>query len=295
MRIEKFPVIELSGTPAEIGFQHGSKLKKRIEQTIEFYTDVTKTLTLEKRMENEKIILDYANYFRDVIRDQNPQFAIEIEEIAKGAKVDPLWIYAINARSEIMSNMEKGVTECTALYFQETRILGQNWDWAADLENLSVIMKITFENGHEILQITEPGMIGKIGFNNKGLGVLLNFLQVPQKLKGFPVHLILRSILERPSLSEALEYINNLKIECAGNIMIGDSEGNYQDIEFGGNKYYLLENSNPVFIHTNHFLKDINLNPRIEDLQSSFSRYDKASKLISNLNDQSIEKMKEIL
>lgn len=295
MNIEKFPVIELSGTHAEIGFQHGSKLKKRIERTIEFYTDVTKTLNQMDRIENEKTILNYAKHFRKVIRDHNPLFATEMEQIARGAGVDPLWIYAINARSEIMSNMEKGSTECTALYFQKTRLLGQNWDWAADFENLAVIMKITFENGHQILQITEPGMIGKIGFNNKGFGVLLNFLHIAKPMEGYPIHLILRSLLEKHSMNEGLEFVKKLRIGCSGNIIMGDGNGKYQDIEFGGDKYYLLENTDSVFTHTNHFIQNKNLNTEPENMLSSISRYNKASKLISNLNDQSIGKMKEIL
>ncbi|MCE7735395.1 MAG: hypothetical protein GPJ54_10990, partial [Candidatus Heimdallarchaeota archaeon] len=277
------------------GFQHGSKLKKRIELAIEFYTDVTKTLNQKDRADNEKKILKYAKHFREVIRDHNPLFATEIEEIARGANVDPLWIYAINARSEIMSNMEKGSTECTALYFRETQLLGQNWDWAADFENLAVIMKITFESGHQILQMTEPGMIGKIGFNNKGLGVLLNFLHVTKPMEGYPIHLILRSILEQHSLKDALKFVEKQKIGCSGNIMIGDTDGEYQDIEFGGDRCYFLENSDPIFVHTNHFIQNTNLNTEPENMLSSISRFKKASELILNLKDQSIGKMKEIL
>lgn len=295
LSFEKFPLIELKGTHAEIGFQHGLKLKNRIEKAIEFYKDVTKKLNHHERNKNETEILNYASHFRDIIKERNQLFATEIEEIARGAEVDPLWIYAINARSEIMSNMETGSTECTALYFQETGILGQNWDWAKDFEDLAVIMKITFENGHTILQVTEPGMIGKIGFNNKGLGVLLNFLHTPKPLKGFPIHLILRSILEQPSLKHAIEFVKKLDIGCSGNIMIGNSNGEYQDIEFGGDRYYLLENTDKCFMHTNHFVQNSDLNVGVEELQSSFSRYNKASSIISTLTDQSIETMKEIL
>jgi isopenicillin-N N-acyltransferase-like protein len=292
---EKFPIVELSGTYAEIGFQHGFKLRDRIKKAIKFYSDVTKTLNDREREENIKVILEYAKHFREIIKEQNPNFAIEIEEIAKGAEVDPLWIYVINSRSEIMSNMEKGSTECTALYFKEIRALAQNWDWAADLEDLAVIMKIKLDSGVEILQVTEPGMLGKIGFNNYGLGILLNFLHVERPLQGLPVHLILRSLLEKTSFNEAMAFINTQPVGCAGNIMIGDREGNYQDVEFDGEIKYLLDNTNPVFVHTNHYLQNLSLNTDEENLKSSYSRYITASELVKNLEDQTIDKMKSIL
>ncbi|OLS21226.1 MAG: hypothetical protein HeimC2_34440 [Candidatus Heimdallarchaeota archaeon LC_2] len=256
---------------------------------------MTKQLNNNERIENERHILEFASKFMKTIATENKEFVEEIEGIAEGADVDPLWIYALNSRSEIMSNMENGSTECTALYFKESKLLGQNWDWAADFEELAVIMQIKLNNGVEILQITEPGIIGKIGFNNFGLGVSLNFLHVSEPLNGFPIHLILRSILEKESFSQAIKWVNNLIVGCAGNIIIADNNGNYQDIEFGGEKLYFLEVNKSVFMHTNHFLKNITLNQQPENMESSFSRYEKASSLISNLTDQSLENMKNIL
>ena len=68
--------------------------------------------------------------------------------------------------------------ECTTLAFKNQRILGQNWDWESDIEELAVILDIETEDGHRILTMTEPGMIGKIGMNNHGVGVGLNFMTI---------------------------------------------------------------------------------------------------------------------
>ena len=38
---EKFPVVDVTGSPEEIGTQHGKLLKNRINRVIEFYCDVT--------------------------------------------------------------------------------------------------------------------------------------------------------------------------------------------------------------------------------------------------------------
>jgi isopenicillin-N N-acyltransferase-like protein len=292
---EKFPVVDLTGSPEERGTQHGKLLKNRINQVIDYYTDVTKKLDEEGRESNKKYILNSARKFKKIIHEHNSDYSIEIEAIAEAADVDPLWIYAINSRSEILSNMENGSTECTALYFKNSRILGQNWDWDAEFEELAFIMKLTKLDGHKIIQVTEPGMIGKIGFNNFGLGVCLNFIGVDEELNGLPIHIILRAVLDSKSIEEAKDLAKNVGKGQSGNILIGEKNGKYQDIEFGGSKVYLLDAENNYFIHTNHFLNNEKLNSKPELMLSSFNRYKIASNLVKSNETPSLELMKSIL
>ena len=292
---EKFPVVDVTGSPEEIGTQHGKILKNRINRVIDFYSDVTKKLDDDDRESNIKYILDSARNFKNVIHEYNSDYSIEIESIADAADVDPLWIYAINSRSEIMSNMENGSTECTALYFKNSRVLGQNWDWAADFEELAFIMRLTKPDGHKIIQVTEPGMIGKIGFNNSGLGVCLNFLHVDEELNGLPIHIILRAMLDCKSIEETKNLAKNVSKGQSGNILLGDKYGNNQDIEFGGSERYILDAENEYFVHTNHFLKNETLNSNPDSLKSSYNRYKIATDLVNSFQILSLERMKEIL
>jgi isopenicillin-N N-acyltransferase-like protein len=292
---EKFPILDVTGSSEEIGTQHGKLLKNRINQAIEFYTDVSKNLDEDGRESNRKYILNSAKNFKNKIRAYNSDYSIEIESIAEAADVDPLWIYAINSRSEIMSNMDDGSTECTALYFNNPPVLGQNWDWAADFEDLAFIMRLTKPDGHKILQITEPGMIGKIGFNNSGIGVCLNFLSVDDELDGLPIHIILRAMLDCKSIEEARNLAKNVGNGQSGNILIGDKNGKYQDIEFGGSEVYLLNVEDNHFVHTNHFLRNENLNSNPDLLQSSFNRFKMATNFVKGHKTYSLEFMKSIL
>ncbi|MHA2032493.1 MAG: C45 family autoproteolytic acyltransferase/hydrolase [Candidatus Kariarchaeaceae archaeon] len=292
---ENFPVVDITGSPEEIGSQHGKLLKKRILQVIKFYTDITKSLDEDGRESNRKFILNSARKFKNKIQAYNSDYSVEIESIAEASDVDPLWIYAINSRSEILSNMNNGSTECTALYFKNPAVLGQNWDWAADFEELAFVMRLSKPDGHKIIQVTEPGMIGKIGFNNSGLGVCLNFLSVNEELNGLPIHIILRAMLDGKSIEEVINLAKNVDKGQSGNILIGDKSGKYQDIEFGGSEVYLLNVEDKHFIHTNHFLKNENLNSNPDLLQSSYNRYKLASKLVKSHKTYSLEFMKSIL
>ncbi len=280
---EKFPLITLEGSPKEIGYQHGNLLKERIKKTIKFYHSASGM--------DEKFLLKVAAHYKERIAKFYPIYSDEIEEIAKGAEVNPLWIYIINARTELMSLIGDG---CTSAYFSRTRILGQNWDWAAQLEDLAVILKIKRNDSHEIIQMTEPGMIGKIGFNNKGLGTCLNFLRINKKLTGVPVHVILRLILDSSSIKDAMTKIENHEIGTASNVLMADDNGNFKSLEFARDHFYVLEDKNDIFIHTNHYLGNEALNTDRSQLASSYARYERATKISKEITDFSINDMKKI-
>ena len=286
----------LRGTSRQIGLQHGELLKSRIQRSIDFYTDVTEQLNESERREEEEEILRLAEPFKKLIDNFEPQYGEEIEAIAEAASVNPLWIYALNSRSEIMTNrFNANFSECTGFYFSNARILAQNWDWAENFQDLAVIMRIENENGLEILQMTEPGIIGKIGLNNHGLGTVLNFLNCPENLDGIPIHIVLRAILDSENYDEALAKIKMIKNGKSGNILFGDANGKYCDIEFRGSQTFFLNNEMKYFLHTNHFIHDADLNLKPEDLQSSFMRYSAANTILEGLSNFDLEDAKTIL
>ena len=278
------PLIRLSGSSEQIGLMHGRLLAARIEGAIDFYRAAFK--------QSEADILNSAEFFKRKISKFSKNYAIEIEAIAEGANVDPLWIYALNSRTEILPPRALG--ECTAVYFRNSRTLGQNWDWARRMEKLAVIMRIERQDGHKILMVTEPGIIGKIGFNSAGIGVCLNILHCGKKLDGIPIHIILRAILDSKSLPEAKRMINRAWPGKSSNVLIGDSRGNYSDFEFAADKIFELGSKKPIFVHTNHYLgKSINTNAK--KFASSFSRFERAQEIASAISGGSAAEMKAIL
>ena len=281
---EKFPLITLHGSHNEIGFQHGKKLKGRINLTLKWYKNIIK---IEKSR-----LLDLASFYKSKIFEFNPAYCEEIEAIAQGAEIDPLWIYMLNARSEIMNLFRN---ECTASYFKTSSLLGQNWDWAEELEELAVLMQIEPDNGPKILMMTEPGIIGKIGFNSNQIGVCLNFLESGQECNGVPIHIILRSILESKSMNDALRKMELYKSGKSANVLIGDANGDYIDIEFAGENVYYPDGDSNIFIHTNHYLGTNIINHKDEKSALSFSRFKRANEIKLNIQKETVESMKSIL
>jgi len=287
MYAHTFPLITISGEAFDLGRQHGEILREEIAQSIKFYRSIFK-------LSDEKIFR-HASYFEKLIEGFNPAYLEEINGIAEGAGVDSQWIYALNARTEILSHSGYVSQECTSVYFPQESILGQTWDWGKALEPLTVLMNIQRPDGHIISMMTEPGIIGKIGMNNAGLGVCLNILTLGKILDGLPVHLILRAILDCQSLTQVNRLLERFSHGKASNIIVADANSNGFNIEFNGVYHHRIEPEEDALVHTNHYLgEDIN-SEHDELFYSSYSRHRTASQFLARKSDRDIETMCHLL
>jgi len=277
-----FPVIKIKGAAEDRGRQHGALVKERVHRTVEFYR--------KQFLQPEEQILGIASQFRKSTKAFREDLYLEIEALARAAEVDSRWIYALNGRTELLN---LNPMECTTLAFRKQSLIGQNWDWDSEMEELAVILDIEKEDGHRILTMTEPGMIGKIGMNHCGIGVCLNFMTIENfQPYGVPLHVLLRTILDSKSLNEAQSLITPHLRGKIGNILISDSNGENVDIELAGDECFSIPVED-LFVHTNHFLTKVDYDLML--FPNTLGRYNRAKELLSILNDPSITSMKDIL
>ena len=279
------PYITLSGSPRERGLAHGRQLKDRIHKTFNFYQQAI----FQNSSLNVEHIQARARQVAKLIEEFEPDFVTEIEAIAEGADIDSWNIYALNARTEILN---APVAECTSLYFQETALLGQTWDWIRELEELVVIVRYEYTDGRNIITLTEPGMLAKIGLNNSGLGVCLNFLISSHELNGVPVHIVLRAILECASIDEAREKIRRSGTGKSSHFLVGNARGQCFGMEFAAGSCMEIGSQNGILVHTNHCIGE-----GIESsmIPTSAERLDQANQHLTTLTSHSLEDMQAIL
>lgn len=153
-------------------------MAERIRKAWDFY----RTLFLSNTR-TEADLVKMAEVFLQSIEEFDKNLKLEIEGIAEGSGVEVWKIVCLNARTEIMLSNPKpnressdGPNECTSMFCPKEGILAQNWDWDKTLEPLMFVQKITQPDGHQLIQLTEPGILGKIGMNSAGVGVCLNIL-----------------------------------------------------------------------------------------------------------------------
>lgn len=276
----KRQIIELTGSPLERGLAHGSILAKEVQACVRFYC---KVLGMSKEELAKNGVL-----FKGIIASWNAEYVTEIEGIAKGAGVDPGLVYAINARSEIRSF----ANECTSISFPEVPLGAQTWDWGIGQEELFQVVRITYDDGHKILQMIEPGMLGKIGLNSSGVAVCLNALVPYKRMEGLPIHILLRSALDARTHKEAKAVLATPH-NTAGNILATFSNSTFLNAEHFGDEVF-VRGGPDAFFHTNHYLGRDITRKELPTHHSSYARYKTMEGFIKK-TEQHVEQVKKLL
>jgi isopenicillin-N N-acyltransferase like protein len=117
--------VNCSGSPQEVGIQHGSAAKPEINRCITFYQNL---FQLKCRMDWEEV-KRFALQYQPYLSQNWPQYISEMEGVAAGSGVKYEDILALNVRTEIaFGAFNDG---CTAISWKgkESSFLAQNWDW----------------------------------------------------------------------------------------------------------------------------------------------------------------------
>lgn len=273
----KLPLVRLTGSPEEIGAEHGTKLRNRIEKAFELYRSKLFSQWSDASLKATSLA------FFERIQEFSQEYAVELEAIASHAGRQLWEVVMLMSRTEILRSSTPN--ECTSLYFKQSSILGQNWDWVEEFENLAVIFDVTRQDGFRFVALGEPGFV-KIGLNAAGIGVCLNILKCRASTGGIPVHILLRKVLDSTSLSQGYHAITAAERATMSNILIADYSGRYVNVELAGNQLFTLNSNevevNNVVVHTNGFLtsKLENINFP-EETESSAARIIRAKFLTS--------------
>ena len=172
--------------------------------------------------------------------------------------MDPLELFAVNARTELMAGSLRGECSTIAVRDGAGAVLMQNWDWHPDLARSRLLWTVDQGDGRWFATFTEAGILAKIGLNSDGLALCLNLLATTDDggLDGLPVHLALRLVLERCSsaddVAELLSAADFGGSSCL-TVMSADGEVGIFEVQAGRGARRLAVDE-PWTAHTNHFL-----------------------------------------
>jgi isopenicillin-N N-acyltransferase like protein len=250
------PLVISKGDPFTRGFHLGSSETERVTHTITAYMDIfARTSDL-----NYEAVLTHAERFMPSIAHYAPHLLEEMRGIAVGAGRDLREIIAINARTELMYGVKQR-PECTSIGISTVVStdghirLAQNWDWRPTLAGSLILWALHFDEGPDVLTLTEAGMVGKIGINASGLGMCINLLKSDTDHAGpaVPMHIILRHVLEDAhSVEEAITLINAADRCTSCFHMLVDHNGALAGVEATPAGQRMLRSASGVLTHANH-------------------------------------------
>jgi isopenicillin-N N-acyltransferase-like protein len=255
-----FPVIELKGTPHERGRRHGALARERVERSVANYAKLFAFVGVDWQDAQRR-----SAPYRDLIGALDASLLEEMEGIARGAGRPFSEILALNARTEILppsflTGADNG--ECTAIAVSPSAsatgepLLAQNWDWVGSQRDALVVLRVLEGDAPACLTLTEAGMLAKIGINGHGVGVCLNILRsvFDGTQPGIPVHVLLRALLKRKSVRDAIAFCSPLAFGGSSNILMADRGGDAASLEFSPRGLRVVRGEGATLCHTNHFL-----------------------------------------
>ncbi|HXX87251.1 MAG TPA: C45 family peptidase [Candidatus Acidoferrum sp.] len=260
--ISDIKVLVLEGTPRERGQTHGKALKSLINEGIEIWKSHLQNVTG----------IDPDNYFEQFMKETKlvaaaekwaPHLLEEVKGIGEGAGVDFNTIFVWQCADEEWwyrpyPPVKQESNSCSSLGCSKVgnnpAVIAQNMDLPNHNDGYQVLLHIKQGESLESFIFTIAGVIGLNGMNNTPLGICCNtLLDLNHAADGLPVAFIVRSVLERPSVDKAVEFIQKIKHASGQNYIIGDGE-RAVDFECSANKvcqYAPCGEVNRVY-HTNH-------------------------------------------
>lgn len=286
---DTFPVLRLSGSAEERGAVHGASLSDSIAANVAFYGAILRMADREIR--------SLGRFVREQIHRFHPPYCTEIDALADAAGQSPEWIYVLNARSEVVSCCVQPalpLMECSTVNFRDQGLLGQNWDAGKSLLDLAVLLDVTLKNGHQFLMMTEPGVIGKTGLNSCGLGLCLNLLHLKSRLRGVPLAVLVRALLESRDIGQARALVERVPGNKAACLTVSQGMNNGFCVEFSGGNHWFLSSPGRIAIHTNHYLGR-RLTPDSGLFQGSYARFRTLVALSSILPRRDVTSLQRLL
>ncbi|MEO6504125.1 MAG: C45 family peptidase [Jatrophihabitantaceae bacterium] len=149
---------------------------------------------------------------RDALAGWAPDLSAELDFLAEASGVPPWRIHAVNARTELLAAAgAAGRAECSTVAgvssgtnSKSAMIGAQTWDWHRELAGFWAVLDYP-QARRPFVTLTEFGLLGKIGINSAGVGVLFNILSHRSDTGdgGVPVHAVARRILDSAGNVEA--------------------------------------------------------------------------------------------
>lgn len=306
--------IEIWGSPRERGTRYGEAAVLEIRQGVRHYLDQMAASGLA-----ENLVPGLVEVYIPLIEDFDASHVAEMRGIAEGADIPFAHIVLLNARTELLKLAgdpvlrrglfaEKGSDGCTSIVVQPERtpdgvlIHAHNWDWKATCADTCVVLNIRSDDGPDILTFTEAGTLARFGLNSAGLAVTGNYLECERDYTqlGVPLALIRRKVLQQDNPSLAFDAIYSTPKSASNNLALSHAgTGIVHDLECAPDETFIVEPSDGVLVHSNHWLSPVALGKLretgISGSPCSFWRQQRAERLLSRSTVIGMEEIRAVL
>lgn len=300
----KLRVLEVSGTPHEMGYQHGKAFLKDIHELTEDRIQLSSTEKWTGYTLPREQVLALGEACLEEHRAYSPELVEELEGIAEATGLGLTELLIMNGFTDfidVVANHEKAAVlppigthaadNCTAFIVSSQAaaegkgFIGQTWDMHDTATPYVILLRGRPANAPEFLVFTITGCVGMIGMNDAGIAMGINNLTAADGRIGVTWPFVIRKALMQTNLDDALACITGARLAGAHNYVLADSTGRGYNVEAMSTRYYVEEVQDSFIVHTNHCVHASNIiveRKRLASMvENSHSRYNRAAELLS--------------
>ncbi|MBN2238428.1 MAG: hypothetical protein JW712_01535 [Dehalococcoidales bacterium] len=246
--------VEAGGSHYEMGYQYGQacpEISKMLELTSQLFGGWEKTNDILDR---------YIPSYLPHLESYAPEVVEEMKGMAEGAGVSFRDIMFLNITYEISVPSVMGGCTSFAATGNATAggelISGQNLDHIEPWLEHMILLKMSPEDGPDIMAVTAPGCLPLVGINAAGLSINMNLLRNNLSLEpggGVPTHVILRKIFMCETLGEVIAAIAAAGGRSPKNYLVTSTGEGILDIETTTNDMDIQFPERDMLTHANYF------------------------------------------
>lgn len=305
-------ILDVGGSPSQIGAAHGAAYADEITQYMNDRVDLVSSGLWSGGPISRSDVLDIAESMLPAHESFDAAIYEEMLAMAETAGISAAEAVVVGGftdfvdtvRAVVGGPMPESVIEddCTAMIVPDSRaggagILGQTWDMHDDATDHVLLLRVRPDDAPAALVFTTTGCLGQIGMNSEGVCVGINNLVGLDGTRGVAWTSVVRGMLKTGSAAEARDVLLAADLAGAHNFLIFDKSGVGFTVEAMPSARPLIELDETPIVHTNHTLLAEATAAQAEKapglMDSSSSRYDTAVDLLSH-GDIDVERVFEI-
>ena len=274
-------VLELEGSPRELGRAHGEEVRAEIGLGLERWLSVLGGATHVAAQDYVSSFLESTDFFGAIERF-TPNLLEEVRGIAEGARqpfetvfayqlMDEEWWYRLGR----MRARKAPIEACSAVGVvaaERSTLLAQNMDLPSHYDGTQVLLRIKTAGQPEVLIFGPAGLLGTTGLNERGVGVCVNTLpQLRHSARGLPVGFVVRGALAQETADDAAAFVRRVPHASGQNYMLG-GPGDLLDLEGSAGGVSEVTRGGTQSIHTNHPLASDDLDESARPERGSTTR-----------------------
>lgn len=272
MTPRRIRVQELSGTPYQMGVQHGRAHRDTIRAFAEERVRLAGESAWAGRDVPREEVLALAEACVSAHRRYSPALTEELAGMAAATGLTLAELVVVGGFTDFIDTVygaAKGAAapsaadNCTAFLVPNARaalgsgFLGQTWDMHAGATPHVILLRGAPAGAPPFLAFSTVGCLGMIGMNALGVAVGINNLLGADGRVGVTWPFVVRQMLTCSEADEALEVLLEAPLAGAHNYLILDAAGRGFNVEATSTTHHVTPLAGEALVHTNHCLAGV--------------------------------------